>query len=193
MQGAFRTGGGATGTFWARSYVDDTIGVEPLVCARGARCLRASASLASDHFHLFGPRLPTDPPLLAPGKVSSWSTSLDVLGWTIDTVPMVISLTSEKLHQLSLLLEAWPPARAVTSEYEMRSLMGKLLHVSEVVRPGKFFVRRIINQLGMSPVRPWDERFGVSGVGKGRHKLRACVRLGPEFDDDISFWRMVVV
>ena len=30
------------------------------------------------------------------------------------------------------------------------------------------------------------------GVGKGRRKLRACVRLGPEFHDDISFWRMVV-
>ena len=185
-------GGGATGTFWARSYGDDTIGAEPLVCARGSRCLRASASLASDHFRLFGPRLPIDPPLLAPAKVSSWSTSLDVLGWTIDIVAMVIFLTSAKLLQLSLLLEAWPPARAVASEYELRSLMGKLLHVSEVVRPGVFFVRRIINQLRMSPVRPWDERFGVSGVGKGRCKLRACVRLGPEFHDDISFCRMVV-
>ena len=66
--------------FWARSYVDDTIGVEPLVCARGSRCFGASASLASDHFRLFGPRLSTDPPLLAPAKVSSGSTSLDVLG-----------------------------------------------------------------------------------------------------------------
>ena len=162
------------------------------MCARGSWCLRASASLASDHFRLFGPRLPTDPPLLGPAKVSSWSTSLDVLRWTIDTVAMVISLTSAKLLQLCRFLEAWPPARAVASEYELRSLMGKLLHMSEVVRSGNFFVRRIINQLGMSPVRPWDERFGVSGVCKGRRKLRACVRLGPEFLDDISFWRMVV-
>ena len=96
--------------------------------------MRASASLASVHFRLFGPPLPTDPPLLAPAKVSSWSTSLDVLGWTIDTIAMVFSLTSAKLLQLSLLLEAWPPARAVASEYELRSLMRKLLHVSEVVR-----------------------------------------------------------
>ena len=181
-------GGGATGTFWARSYVDDTIGVEPLVCARGSRCLRASTSLASDHFRLFGSRFPTDPRLLAPAKVSSWSTSLGVLGWTIDTVAMVISLTSAKLLQLCILLEAWPPSRTVASEYELRSLMGKLLHVSEVVRPGKCFVRRIINQLGTSPVRLWDERFGVLGAGKGRRKLRACVRLSPEFHDDISFW-----
>ena len=184
--------GGATGTFWARSYVDDTKGVEPLVCARGSRCLRASASLASDHFRLFGSRLPTDPPLLDPAKAFSWSISLDVLGWAIDTVAMVISLTSAKLLQLSILLEAWPPARTVASEYELRSLMGKLLHVSEVVRPDFFFVRRIINQLGMSPVRPWNERFGISGVGKGRRTLRTCVRLGLEFHDDISFWRMVM-
>ena len=115
-----------------------------------------------------------------------------MLGWTVDTVAMVISLTSAKLLQLSILLGAWPPVRAVASEYELRSLMGKLLHVSEVVRPGKVFVRCIINQLGMSPVRPWDERFGVSGVGKGRRKLCTWVRLGPELHDDISFWRMVV-
>ena len=115
-----------------------------------------------------------------------------MLGWTIDTVAMVICLTSAKLLQLRILLEAWPPSRTVASEYELRSLMGKLLHVSEVVRPGKCFVRRIINQLGISPVRPWDEQFGVSGAGKGRRKLRACVHLGPEFHDDISFWRMVV-
>ena len=123
--------------------------------------------------------------------MSSLSTSLDVLGWTIDTVAMVICL-SVKLLQLRILLEAWPPSRTVASEYELRSFMGKLSHVSEVVRSGNIFVRRIINQLGMSPVRPWDERFGVSGAGKGRRKLRACVRLGPEFHDDISFWRMVV-
>ena len=115
-----------------------------------------------------------------------------MLGWTIDNVAMVISLTSVKLLQLSILLEAWPPARAVASEYELRSFMGKLLHVSEVVRPGKFGVGCIINQLGMFPVRPWDKRFGVADVGKERRKLRACVRLGPEFHAYISFWRMVV-
>ena len=46
-------GGGATGTFWAQSCIDDVIEVEHLVCARGSRCLRASASLASDHFPPF--------------------------------------------------------------------------------------------------------------------------------------------
>ena len=115
-----------------------------------------------------------------------------MLGWTIDTVAMVICLTSAKLLQLRTLLEAWPPSRTVESEYELRSLMGKLLHVSEVVRPGFCFVRRIINQLRMSPVQPWDERFGVSGAGKGRRKLRACIRLGQEFHDGVVFWRMVV-
>ena len=43
-----------------------------------------------------------------------------MLGWTLDTVAMVISLTSAKLLQLGILLEAWPPARAVASEYELR-------------------------------------------------------------------------
>ena len=90
-----------------------------------------------------------------------------MLGWTIDTVAMVISLTSAKLLELSPLLEAWPPTRTVASEYELRSLMGKLLHVSEVVRPGKLFDQRIINHMGMSPVLPWDERFGVCVWARG--------------------------
>lgn len=154
--------------------------------------MKASASLASDHFCLFGSRLSTDPPLLAPAKVSSWSTSLEVLGWNIDTVAMVIYLPPDKLLQLSVLLEAWPTSRAVASEYELRSSMGKLLHVSEVVRTRKCFVRRIINQLGMPPDRPWDERFGVSSVGKGRRKSRVVVRLGPEFHADVSFRRLIV-
>ena len=81
-------GGGTTGTFWVRSYVDHTIGVEYLVCARGSRCLRASASLASDHFPLFGPRLPTDPPCWLPPKCARgaprwmcWGGLLILLQW----------------------------------------------------------------------------------------------------------------
>ena len=156
--------------------------------------MKASASIASDHFHLFGPRLPTDPPLLAPANVSSLSTSLDVLGWTIATVTMVISLTSAKLLRLSLLLEAWPPARAVASEYELRSLVGKLLHVSEVVRPAKTF--RSAYHLSTSWGCPLFD-LGTSGLGY-RVWARGVVSSAPayasarSFYDDISFWRMAV-
>lgn len=70
--------------------------------------------------------------------------------------------------------------------------MGKLLHVVAVEMLCKYFVRLIINQPGMPPVRPCDEWLGMSGAGKGRGTLRASVPLGSEFHDDISVWNMIV-
>lgn len=47
--------------FFVRYYVDDGILVEVRRCISGDPCFRPSASLASDHFRLFGDRDPTDP------------------------------------------------------------------------------------------------------------------------------------
>lgn len=44
----------AADTFWARAYVDNTTGVEPLACGRGSRFFTASSSLASGHFRHLG-------------------------------------------------------------------------------------------------------------------------------------------
>ena len=73
---------------------------------------------------------------------------------------------------------------------EVRSLVGKLLHLSEVVRPGKFFVRRILNKLGLTPFSAGataDKRFVAR-----RTQRRGRVRLGPEFHDDLAFWRLIL-
>ena len=64
----------------------------------GRRYRRLSASLASDHYRLFGVRSSRDPTLLAPHKISLWDTRLCVLGWDIDTVAMTISVPLEKLE-----------------------------------------------------------------------------------------------
>lgn len=80
---------------------------------------------------------------------------------------MTIAVPQEKVVQLRALLEEWPGDRREAPVKEVRSLLGKLLHLSEVVRPGKFFVRRILNQLGLEQFKPGetDDRFAV----KGRH------------------------
>ena len=54
---------------------------------------------------------------------------------------MTISITKVKVAKLRGLLE-WPRSRRYALESEVRELIGKLLYASEVVRPGKFFVRR---------------------------------------------------
>ena len=80
-----------------------------------------------------------DPTLLAPRKISLWDTRLCVRGWDIDTVAMTISVPLEKLERLRDTLHEWSPDRVVASEEELRSLIGRLLHLCEVVRPGKYF------------------------------------------------------
>ena len=86
---------------------------------------------------------------------------MGMLGWTFDTVSMTISVTQEKVAQLRALLAEWPTDRRVATIKEVRSLLGKLLHLCEVVRPGKYFVRRILNQLGLAPLKAGE------GTGHG--------------------------
>ena len=115
---------------------------------------------------------------------------MDMLGWTIDTTSMMISVTQEKVAQLRALVAEWPTDRRVATVKEVRSLLGKLLLLCELVRPGKFFVRRILNQLGLAPVKA-GEGMG-NGVTVGGKDRRGCVRLSREFHDDLAFWKIVV-
>ena len=91
-------------TFWVRTYVDDALFVELESFLKGRRCLRATRSFASDSFRLFGCRNTGEPPLFAREKTTSWDTRMEMLGWTIDTVSMTISVTQEKVAQLRALL-----------------------------------------------------------------------------------------
>ena len=183
-------GGTLRHKFWVRTYVDDALFVELESFLKGRRCLRATRSFASDSFRLFGCRNTGEPPLFAREKTTSWDTSMDMLGWTIDTISMTISVTQEKVAQLRALVAEWPTDRRVATVKEVRSLLGKLLHLCEVVRPGKFFVRRILNQLGLAPLKA-GEGLG-NGVNVGGKHRRGRVRLSREFHDDLAFWKIVV-
>ena len=115
---------------------------------------------------------------------------MEMLGWTIDTVSVTIPVTQEKVAQLRALLAEWPTDRRVATFKEVRSLLGKLLHLCEVVRPGKFFVHLILNQLGLAPLKA-GEGTG-NGFAVGGKQRRGFVRLSREFHDDLAFWRIVV-
>ena len=115
---------------------------------------------------------------------------MEMLGWTIDTVSMMISVTQEKVAQLRAFLVEWPMDQRVATVKEVRSLLGKLLYSYEEVRPGKRFVRPILNQLGLAPLKAGEDTSNKFGVG-GKQR-RGCVRLSREFHDDLAFWRIVV-
>ena len=175
---------------WVRTYVEDALFVELESFLKGRQCLRATRSFAYDSFRLFGCRNTVEPPLFAREKTTSWDTRMEMLGWTIDTGSMTISVTQEKVAQLRALSAEWPTDRRVATVKEVRSLLGKLLHLCEVVRPGKFFVRRILNQLGLTPLKAGEGM--ANGVVVGGKQRRGCGRLSREFHDDLAFWRIVV-
>ena len=109
---------------------------------------------------------------------------MEMLGWQIDTVRMTIAVTPEKIAKTQALLAEWPGDRRTACVHDVRSLLGKLLHLCEVVRPGKFFIRRILNQLGLAPLQ----------VGAGRlppARRRDTLTLTREFLADLAFWRLV--
>ena len=117
--------GGGKSSFFVLCYVDDGILVEVQWWPDGRRCRRASASLGSDHYRLFGVRSSRDPTLLAPHMMLC-DTWLCVLRWDIDTVAMTISVPHGKLERLRDTLSEWSPDRVVASEEELRSLIGRL-------------------------------------------------------------------
>ncbi|CAB1102718.1 unnamed protein product [Ectocarpus sp. CCAP 1310/34] len=184
------SGGMIRNNFWVRTYVDDALFVELESFLEGRRCLRATRSFASDSFRLFGTRNSGEPPLFAREKTTSWDTRMEMLGWVIDTVALTISVSQEKVAKMRAMLAEWPVERRVATVTEVRSLLGKLLHLCEVVRPGKFFVRRILNQLGLPPMKAGGDA-GTGVMVGGKHR-RGRVRLGREFHEDLAFWRKVM-
>ena len=71
---------------------------------------------------------------------------------------------------------------------EVRSLIGKLLHLCEVVRPGRFFVGRMLDQLGLAPSQRWQDKWQsklaasrgarASACGRGAHLVGSRVSRG---------------
>ena len=77
-------------------------------------------------------------------KVFGPSTILEFLGFIIDTMSMEIRLPEEKLQHLKSLLQTWVAKKSCTKR-ELLSLIGNLQHASAVVKPGRVFLRRMID------------------------------------------------
>lgn len=58
-----------------------------------------------------------------------------------------ISVPPAKLDQFRAMLAEWPVERRRPPITDLRSLLGKPLHLCEVVLPGTFFIHRILNHL----------------------------------------------
>ena len=80
---------------------------------------------------------------VAPEKLEGPATVLTFLGIEIDTVAMELRLPADKLARLHNLIDHWLNKRAA-SKRELQSIIGHLSHAATVVRPGRTFLRMLI-------------------------------------------------
>ena len=85
---------------------------------------------------------------LALEKIVGPLTLLTFLGVEIDTNALVLQLPEEKLTALRSLIASWKGRRWCLKS-ELQSLVGKLQHACKVVRPGRSFLRRVFELLGV--------------------------------------------
>ena len=81
---------------------------------------------------------------VAEDKLLGPTTKLPFLGIDIDTEQMTISVPTPKLQAILALLPKWHGRRTATKQ-ELLAFIGKLHHISIVVRPGRLFLRRLID------------------------------------------------
>ena len=110
---------------------------------------------------------------LAEDKCEGPSTSITFLGIQVDTEQGTLSLPADKLSRIQKELEAWRD-RKWCRRRMLESLIGLLHHAARVVRPGRSFLRRLINLL--------------QGTRHNNH----FIRLNKEARADIHWWMVFV-
>ena len=90
--------------FLTTVYVDDNLLIKVQHSDDDTTALIASASLASDHVRLFGPGEEGVTLILAPHKSTNWDTTIDALGFTINSHTMKIWFPRVKVDAIKSLL-----------------------------------------------------------------------------------------
>ena len=107
---------------------------------------------------------------LAAHKCEGPSTKITFLGIVIDTSVGELSLPAEKLNHLRDLLEDWGDRKSCSLK-DLESLIGYLNHACKVIRPGRSFLRRMIDLLHRT------------------HNKYHPIRLNRDFRSDLQWWR----
>ena len=108
---------------------------------------------------------------VAPHKVEGPDTTLTFLGIELDTVKMELHLPQDKLSRLTSAIGEWLNKK-VCRKRELLSLIGHLQHACRVVRPGRTFLRRMIE------------------LSTTARELHHYVRLNAGFRSDLRWWAL---
>ena len=80
---------------------------------------------------------------IAPEKCAGPASVMVFLGFELNTDEMVIRLPHGKVQRILSLIREWVGKKSCRKR-ELESLLGHLQHAATVVRPGRTFVRRLI-------------------------------------------------
>ena len=110
---------------------------------------------------------------IAVDKLVLPTTCITYLGIEIDSVDHCIRLPSDKLLELKSLLANWVGKKKSTKR-ELLSLIGKLSFAAKVVKPGRIFLRRLID------------------LSKTVSKLHFFIDINLQARLDISWWHRFI-
>jgi len=113
---------------------------------------------------------------LALDKLEGPTHCLTFLGIEIDTQSGVLRLPADKLMRLKALLAQWS-SRKTCRKQQLESLIGTLQHACRVVKPGRAFLRRMI------------ELLRTPSATRGHHHIR----LNLDFRADLQWWRTFAI
>ena len=102
-------------------------------------------------------------------KVTQPDTIMEYLGIIIDTHKMELRISNERLAEIYSELCIWQSRRSCNKR-KLLSLIGKLQFVAGVIRPGRTFIRRMID------------------LSKSVKYLHYKVYLNKEFHKDLDWW-----
>ena len=141
-------------------YLDDYLLLAPPGSSECGAALRNSLRVCA---HLGVP--------IAPHKVDGPANRLTFLGIKIDSQAGVVRLPEDKLCHVQSLISSWSGRKSCTKR-ELLSLIGHLQHACKVVRPGRTFLRRMID---------------LSKIAK---ELHHHIRLNAAFRSDLQWWSL---
>ena len=102
---------------------------------------------------------------MSAGKTEGPTTQLTFLGIELDTVAMQARLSDARKLDLTQLCTEWEGKKSACIK-ELQSLTGILHFACQVVRPGKFYLRRIIDHTSFveTKVRSPNEQYPLTGA-----------------------------
>ncbi len=138
-------------------FLDDTITCAPTrqECQRSIEIFNQTARLAGF--------------TLQDSKCTDASQVIEFLGIEIDTVSQTLSITNERMTEITQELQVWL-GRRVCTKRELLSIVGKLAFAARVVRAGRTFLRRLI------------------GLSKSVRCLHFKIKLNKAARADFSWW-----